>query len=190
MGLWPGDDYFGYRYESQPSTSRAARAVGEGPLRPGRQYHDERLRAVATPAGKVDIVSRPVRAGHAVLRRVRHYNFILTPGSMDPRRIGTHPAPGRGGKDWPGRRLTALFMAIMAGYDEEAQAKWGHTTPARTRQRWAICPTRAPGRRGGRLRHVRARSNLPEGAINFNMATLVGSYERSRQVDQSPPCPG
>jgi len=27
MGLWPGDDYFGYRYEYSTEYSRAARAV-------------------------------------------------------------------------------------------------------------------------------------------------------------------
>ena len=33
--------------------------------------------------------------------------------------------------------------------------------------------------------------NLPEGAVNFNMATLVGSYETvARQIDQVAEMPG
>jgi pyrimidine oxygenase len=76
-------------------------------------------------------------------------------------------------------------MAIMAETDAEAQATWasyhagadlgalGYMADEGAKD------TNADG--GGTAKTI----NLPDGAVNLNMATLVGSYETvARQIDQ------
>jgi pyrimidine oxygenase len=82
-------------------------------------------------------------------------------------------------------------MAILAETDEEAQAKWASYNEGADAGALGYMSDEgskdiaADG--SGTVRTI----NLPEGAVNFNMATLVGSYETvARQIDQVAGMPG
>ena len=71
MGLWPGDDYFGHRYDyAAEYVPDPARAVGDRRVRPqGRVLHHERLPAQPAAAGRhEDHLRRPERRRHGLHR--------------------------------------------------------------------------------------------------------------------------
>ena len=75
-------------------------------------------------------------------------------------------------------------MIIADETDEEAMAKWKLYATASTRRRSPGWPSRARPTRSG-PRHQRPPARRPEGAVNINMGTLVGSYESvARMLDE------
>jgi pyrimidine oxygenase len=196
MGLWPGDEYFGYRYDYSAEYVRVLRELWETGRSDfdGEHFHMTDCVLSPRPVGKIDIVcAGQSERGMRFCAELGDYNFILNPGINDPETYRE-----------PTRRLAALaqetgrdvgslplFMAIMAETDEEARAKWdayhagadagalGYMADEGAKDVTADA--------SGTARTI----NLPEGAVNFNMATLVGSYETvARQIDQVATMPG
>jgi pyrimidine oxygenase len=146
------------------------------------------------PAGKVDIVcAGQSERGMRFCAEYGDYNFILNPGVNNPEtyREPTQRLAEAASKTGRDVGSLPLFMAIMAETDEEAQAKWASYHAGADRA--ALGYMAGEGAKdvsadgSGTARTI----TLPEGAVNFNMATLVGSYETvARQVDQVAAMPG
>jgi pyrimidine oxygenase len=196
MGLWPGDEYFGYRYDYATEYVTVLRDLWEkGRCDLAGQYFtmDDCVLS-PRPAGKVDIVcAGQSERGMRFCAEYGDYNFILNPGVNNPETYREPTQRLAEAAKVTGRDVGSLplFMAIMAETDEEAQAKWqsyndgadagalGYMSEEGSKD------VAADG--SGTARTI----NLPEGAVNFNMATLVGSYETvARQIDQVAAMPG
>ena len=196
MGLWPGDEYFGYRYEYATEYVTVLRDLWEkGRCDLDGQYFQMTDCVLSPrPSGNMDIVcAGQSERGMRFCAEYGDYNFILNPGVNDPEtyREPTERLAEAARKTGRDVGSLPLFMAIMADTDEEAQAKWrsynggadagalGYMSEEGAKD------VAADG--SGTARTI----NLPEGAVNFNMATLVGSYETvARQVDQVAAMPG
>jgi pyrimidine oxygenase len=196
MGLWPGDDYFGYRYDYSTEYVRVLRDLfekGRCDLQ-GEHFTMNDCVLSPRPSGHVDIVcAGQSDRGMRMVAEYGDYNFVLSPGVNDPevyrestQRLATAAeATGRDVGSLP------LFMAIMAETDEEARAKWASYNAGADAAALGYMSDEggkdATADGSGTARTI----NLPEGAVNFNMATLVGSYETvARQIDQVATMPG
>ncbi|MEU6698941.1 LLM class flavin-dependent oxidoreductase [Pseudonocardia sp. NPDC046786] len=196
MGLWPGDDYFGYRYDYSTEYVRMLRdlfVTGRCDLQ-GEHFTMNDCVLSPLPSGHVDIVcAGQSERGMRMVAEYGDYNFVLSPGVNDlevyrestQRLAKAAEATGRDVGSLP------LFMAIMAETDEEAQAKWASYNAGADAAALGYMSDEgskdATADDSGTARTI----NLPEGAVNFNMATLVGSYETvARQIDQVATMPG
>ena len=196
MGLWPGDDYFNYRYDYSTEYVRVLRDLferGRSDLQ-GEYFTMNDCVLSPQPSGHVDIVcAGQSDRGMRMVAEYGDYNFVLHPGVNDPevyrestqRLAKAAAATGRDVGSMP------LFMAITADTDEEAQAKWASYNAGADAAALGYMSDEG-GRDAGTDDGGTARMiNLPEGAVNFNMATLVGSHETvARQIDQVAKMPG
>ncbi|GAA4928846.1 pyrimidine oxygenase [Actinomycetospora succinea] len=196
MGLWPGDEYFGYRYDYSTEYVKVLRDLWETGRcdLDGKYFQMDDCVLSPRPSGKVDIVcAGQSERGMRFCAEYGDYNFILSPGVNDPevyrqpteRLASFAKETGRDVKSLP------LFMAIMADTDEEAQAKWRSYNEGADAGALGYMSDEGSADKtadgGGTARTI----NLPEGAVNFNMATLVGSYETvARQIDEVAKMPG
>ena len=196
MGLWPGDDYFGYRYDYSTEYVKVLRDLWETGRcdLDGQYFQMDDCVLSPQPSGKVDIVcAGQSERGMRFCAEYGDYNFILSPGVNNPEvyREPTERLASFAKETGRDVRSLPLFMAIMAETDEEAHAKWRSYNEGADAGALGYmadegsADTSADG--SGTARTI----NLPEGAVNFNMATLVGSYESvARQVDEVAKMPG
>ncbi|MDQ4118160.1 MAG: pyrimidine utilization protein A [Actinomycetota bacterium] len=196
MGLWPGDDYFGYRYDYSTEYVQILRDLfekGRCDLK-GRYFTMDDCVLSPRPSGHVDIVcAGQSDRGMRMVAELGDYNFILSPGVNDPEVYRESTARLASAAETTGRDVGSLplFMAIMAETDEEARAKWDSYQAGADAAALGYMADEggkdATADDAGTARTI----NLPEGAVNFNMATLVGSYETvARQIDQVATMPG
>jgi pyrimidine oxygenase len=190
MGLWPGDEYFGYRYDYSTEYVQVMRDLwetGRSDL-DGRFFHMDDCVLSPRPTSHIDIVcAGQSERGMKFCAEYGDYNFILSPGINDPEtyREPTEKLAAAAAESGRAVGSLPLFMAIMAETDEEAQATWasyhagadlgalGYMADEGSKDTNAA--------EGGTAQTI----NLPDGAVNLNMATLVGSYETvARQIDQ------
>ncbi|MCX5561685.1 pyrimidine utilization protein A [Streptomyces sp. NBC_00038] len=183
MGLWPGDEHFGNRY------ARAAEYVtvmkelwSEGVSNFKGEFYemDDCVLSPRPASGHIDIVAAgQSNTGMKFAAEHTQYNFILGSGVNTPLALSDTTATLVGEAKKTGRDVGALslFMVIADETDEAARAKWqdyhdnadhaalaymaGETATDTTSEGTSTARTIA----------------LPEGAVNFNMGTLVGSYE-------------
>ena len=196
MGLWPGDEYFGYRYDYSTEYVKVLRDLWENGRcdLDGRYFQMDDCVLSPRPSGHVNIVcAGQSDRGMQFCADHGDYNFILSPGVNDPEVYREPTQKLAGFAERSGRDVGSLplFMAIMAETDEEAQAKWASYNEGADAGALGYMSDEggkdvsADG--SGTARTI----NLPEGAVNFNMATLVGSYETvARQIDQVATMPG
>jgi pyrimidine oxygenase len=196
MGLWPGDDYFGYRYEYSTEYVQILRDLfekGRSDLK-GQHFTMEDCVLSPQPTGHVDIVcAGQSDRGMRMVAELGDYNFILSPGVNDPEVYRESTARLAAAAEVTGRDVGSLplFMAIMAETDEEARAKWDSYQAGADAGALGYMADEGGKDESADSAGTARTINLPEGAVNFNMATLVGSYETvARQIDQVAKMPG
>jgi len=124
------------------------------------------------PAGSRHRVRGPVRRGMRFCAEYGDYNFNFNPGVNDRRTYREPTQRLAEAAEKTGRDVGSLPLSWRSWrYRRGGPGQVGvNTTPARTRQRWAICPTRAPrtSRRTARgtartinLRKARSTSTWP-----------------------------
>jgi pyrimidine oxygenase len=198
MGLWPGEKHFARRYEYSTEYVKILRELWET----GRsdfkgeyfQMSDCRLSPRPKDGGAVKIVcagqsERGMRFG----AEFGDYNFTLgagvnTPAAFAPLNQQMMAAAAKTGRDVG---TYVLFMIIADETDEAAMAKWNHYKAGTDTDAlsWMFGqanadPNVGPGSTAQAI-------SLPEGAINFNMGTLVGSYASiARMLDEAARVPG
>jgi pyrimidine oxygenase len=196
MGLWPGDEYFQYRYDYATEYVRVMRdlwTTGSCTVE-GDHFRMEDCRLDPRPSGQIDIVcAGQSERGMRFCAEMGDYNFILSPGINTPE---TYEQPVRRLADkaeQTGRDVGSLplFMLIMDETDEAARAKWDSYHSGADLEALGYMSDQgskdATADSSGTARTI----NLPEGAVNLNMATLVGSYETvARQLDKVARIPG
>ncbi|MFJ9896702.1 pyrimidine utilization protein A [Streptomyces sp. NPDC091280] len=183
MGLWPGDAHFGNRY------ARAAEYVtvmkelwSEGVSNfKGEFYEMDDCVLSPRPAdGHIDIVAAGQSdTGIRFAAEHAEYNFILGSGVNTPLALSGTTATLVAAAQETGRDVGALslFMVIADETDEAARAKWQdyHDNADHAALAYMAGETATDTTSDGTST---ARTiALPEGAVNLNMGTLVGSYE-------------
>ncbi|WP_155058007.1 pyrimidine utilization protein A [Streptomyces blattellae] len=197
MGLWPGDEHF---------TSRYARAVeyvtvmkelwSEGVSNfKGEFYEMDDCVLSPRPAnGHIDIVAAgQSNTGMRFAAEHAEYNFILGSGVNTPLALSDSTATLVDAARETGRDVGAmsLFMVIADETDEAAQAKWKDYHDNADRAALAYMAGESATDKTTDESSTARTISLPEGAVNFNMGTLVGSYESvAKMLDEVAGVPG
>jgi pyrimidine oxygenase len=196
QGLWPGDDYFGYRYQYGTEYVQVMKelwADGVSNLK-GEHFTMDDCKMSPPPKGKIEIVAAG-QSGSGMKFAAEHadYNFIMATGVNTPTACAPSCATLVEATAKTGRDVGAyiLFMVIADETDALAEAKWqkykdGVDVKA---LEWMADQgskdTKADA--NATAKHI----NLPDGAVNFNMGTLVGSYAKvADMLDQAAEIPG
>lgn len=196
MGMWPGDEYFGYRYDYATEYVRIMRDLWETGTctLDGRHFTMKDCRLDPRPSAPIDIVcAGQSERGMRFCAELGDYNFILNPGINTPETYAEPTQRLVAAAEKAGRDVGSLplFMLIMDDTDEKAQAKWNAYHSGADLEALGYMSDEgskdATADSSGTARTI----NLPDGAVNFNMATLVGSYETvARQLDKVAKMPG
>ncbi len=191
MGMWPGDEYFGYRYDYSSEYVKIMNelwANGECTFE-GSHFTMKDCKMKPTPQGKIEIVAAGQSPrGMEFAAEYADYNFVLgsginTPTAYAPNNVRLMDAAAKTGRDVGSY---VLFMVIADETDELAKAKW-----EKYRAGADVDALAWMADQGGKDVTADATStakaiNLPEGAVNFNMGTLVGSYASvARMLDEA-----
>ncbi|MEW1644033.1 pyrimidine utilization protein A [Streptomyces sp. NPDC091219] len=183
MGLWPGDAHFGNRY------ARAAEYVtvmkelwSEGVSNfKGEFYEMDDCVLSPRPAdGHIPIVAAGQSdTGIRFAAEHAEYNFILGSGVNTPLALSDTTAGLVGEAARTGRDVGALslFMVIADETDEAAQATWRDYHDNADRAALAYMAGESATDTTADDTSTARTIVLPEGAVNLNMGTLVGSYE-------------
>jgi pyrimidine oxygenase len=121
------------------------------------------------------------------------YNFILgsgvnTPTAFAPMNRQLLAAAAKTGRDVG---AYVLLMVIADETDEAAMAKWRHYNEAVDEDALAWMAGQADADKTAGAGSTARVIKLPEGAINFNMGTIVGSYATcARMLDEAATVPG
>ncbi|WP_226583141.1 pyrimidine utilization protein A [Acuticoccus sediminis] len=182
MGLWPGDAYFGYRYDYASEYCQVMKELwetGQSDFK-GKYFTMDDCRLQPTPTSKIEIVAAGQSdTGMAFSSTYADYSFVLgtgvnTPAAFAPTAERLASAAAKTGRDVG---AYVPFMVIADETDEKAQAKWQSYREGADLEALAYMGVQgAADTASGETSTARA-INLPEGAVNFNMGTIVGSYE-------------
>ena len=196
MGLWPGEQHFATRYEYLGEYVRVMRELwrdGRSDFK-GRWFTMNDCRLSPRPSGPIELIcAGQSDDGIAFSAAYADMLFCLgkgvnTPTAFAPTVERLHQATARTGRDIG---VYALLMVIADRTDAAAQAKWRLYQDGADLQAlgWissqvSLDPTTSP--------HAHTRQvTAPEGAVNFNMGTLVGSYATvAAMLDQIAAMPG
>jgi len=196
MGLWPGDQYFGYRYEYSSEYVQVMKelwAKGESNFK-GKHFTMENCMMKPTPSAPIKLVAAGQSpTGIAFSAEHCDYTFAMGAGVNTPTKFAPFNQSLLEAANKTGRDVGSyvLFMIIAEETDEAAQAKWKSYREGADVDALAWMADQGgkdqTAAEGSTARYI----NLPEGAINFNMGTLVGSYATvARMLDEVAAVPG
>jgi len=195
MGLWPGDEHFALRYDHLSEYAQVAQdlwTTGRSDLK-GEHFRMEDCRLLPLPEGKIEIVCAGQSGpGLEFMARYADYNFCLGQGTNTPQALAPHVARVQEAAAVTGRTVgaLALVMIIADETDEAAMARWRHYQAGADVEAIAWMGDQAAADTRSEDTNSR-RYALPEGAINFNMGTLVGSHASvARMLDEMAEVPG
>jgi pyrimidine oxygenase len=181
MGLWPGEAHFAKRYDYTTEYVTVLRDLWEKGSSNFKGEYFQMTDCKLSPRPQVPV--KIVCAGQSPRgmefgATYGNYNFTLgkgvnTPTAHAPTNIAMLEAATKTGRD-VGNYV--LMMVIADETDEAAMAKWKHYNEGADMGAlsWMAGEANADPNAsdGGTAKRISA----PEGAINFNMGTLVGSY--------------
>jgi pyrimidine oxygenase len=196
MGMWPGDAYFGYRYDYSSEYVKIMNELwskGECTFE-GEHFTMKDCKMKPMPANKIEIVAAGQSPrGMEFAAEYADYNFVMGSGINTPTAYAPNNATLMAAAAKTGRDVGSyvLFMIIADETDELAKAKW-----EKYRAGADVDALAWMADQGGKDATADANStakhiNLPEGAVNFNMGTLVGSYATvAKMMDEAGDVPG
>ncbi len=196
MGLWPGDEYFGRRYEYLGEYVRVLRELwetGRSDLK-GQFFQMDDCRLSPRPQAPVKIIcAGQSEAGLAFSAQHADYNFAFGKGLNTPAAFAPVCSRLKAATDRTGRSVSTylLFMVIADETDEAARARWEHIKAGADEAAIAwLGQQGAADKSSGADTNVRQMAD-PTSAVNINMGTLVGSYASvARMLDEVAAVPG
>ncbi|ANW17001.1 pyrimidine utilization protein A [Streptomyces clavuligerus] len=191
MGLWPGDEHFANRYTRAAEYVTVLRQLwSEGVSNVKGEFYrmDECVLSPRPAGGHIDILA----AGQSGtgMRFAAEYadgNFILGSGVNTPLALSEAAAALAGQARRTGREVgtLALFMVIAEESDGAAQAKWKDYHDNADLSALGYMTAQTAKDKDADESSTAKTVALPEGAVNLNMGTLVGSYGTvARMLDQ------
>ena len=196
MGLWPGDDYFGYRYDYSTeyvTVMKELWANGESDFK-GKHFTMDHCQMKPTPQTPIKLVAAGQSpTGIAFSAQHCDYTFAMGAGVNTPTKFAPFNQSMIAAAEKTGRDVGTyvLFMVIAEETDAEAEAKW-----KAYREGADVDALSWMADQGNKDQTADANStgryiNLPEGAVNFNMGTLVGSFAKvAKMLDEVAAVPG
>ncbi|AMB44889.1 pyrimidine monooxygenase [Methylobacterium sp. AMS5] len=181
MGLWPGDEYFGRRYEYLSEYAQVLRELwetGRSDLK-GEFFQMEDCRLSPRPQAEMKIIcAGQSAAGMAFTATYADYNFCFGKGVNTPTAFAPTVERLEEAKAKTGRDVSSyvLFMVISDETDEAARAKWEHYKAGADAEAIAWLGLQgAADTKSGADTNIRQMAD-PTSAVNINMGTLVGSH--------------
>lgn len=192
MGLWPGDAvHFERRYRYQTEYMQVMKDLwetGESNFQ-GEYFTMKDCVLQPQPSTHIPIVSAGQSSqGMAFAAEYSDYNFSMGVGVNTPTAYAEQNRSLIAAAEKTGRDVGSyvLFMIIADETDEAAQAKWQLYNDGVDHQAIAWMTGQALTDVDGEEGNTAKRISLPEGAVNMNMGTLVGSYESvARMLDEA-----
>lgn len=196
MGLWPGDDHFGKRYDYSTEYVQILKELwetGESDLK-GEYFQMDHCKLSPRPAKPIKIVSAGQSdRGMAFGATYCDYNFCLGEGVNEPTKSAAVPARMLEHAKTAGRDVGAymLFMVISDETDAAAMAKWDSYERGADRAALEHLRGHAAQDVGTEANSMAAVVQRNPSPINFNMGTIVGSYAScARMLDEVAAMPG
>ena len=181
MGLWPGEAHFAKRYDYSTEYVTILRELWEKGSSDFKGEYFQMTDCKLSPRPQADM--KIVCAGQSPRgmefgATYGNYNFTLgkgvnTPTAHAPTNEAMAKAAAKTGRD-VGNYV--LMMVIADETDEAAMAKWQHYNEGADMGALAWMAGEANADPNAADDGTAKRISAPEGAINFNMGTLVGSY--------------
>ncbi|NOW45851.1 pyrimidine oxygenase [Novosphingobium sp. SG751A] len=189
MGVWPGDEHFRNRYQMLDEYAHILRelwASGVSDFK-GDYYRMEDCRVRPQPEGDMKIIcAGSSDAGLAFSAKWADYAFCLGKGVNTPTAFSFNNDRLAKALEATGRdvQVFVLVMIIAAETDEEAMAKWKSYNDGVDLEAIAWLAEQGAKDKVNTDTNVRQLA-APEGAVNINMGTLVGSYTSvARMLDE------
>jgi pyrimidine oxygenase len=196
MGLWPGDEYFARRYKYSTEYVTVMKELwrnGQSDFK-GEYFQMNDCRLLPKPGSDIKLVSAGQSdTGMEFAAKYADYNFILgsgvnTPAAFAPLNTQLLAAAAKTGRDVG---AYVLFMVIADETDDAAIAKWLRYKEAVDIDALAWMAGQADADKTAGAGSTARTIKLPEGAGNFNMGTIVGSYATcARLLDEAAAVPG
>ena len=196
MGIWPGNEYFGYRYDYASEYCQVLKdlwGTGSSDFK-GEHFQMDDCMMKPMPSSPIEMVAAgQSERGMEFSATYANYSFVMgmginTPTAFAPVAKQLSDAAAKAGRDVG---AYVLFMVISDETDEKAQEKWESFRLGADMEALKYMGVQgAQDDQAGDGATAKA-INLPEGAVNFNMGTIVGSYEScARMLDEAAAVPG
>jgi pyrimidine oxygenase len=189
MGLWPGEEHFRNRYKMLDEYAGILRELWETGISDfkGDYYQMDDCRVLPKPCAEMKIIcAGSSEEGLAFSAKWADYAFCLGKGVNTPTAFAGNNARLATALEKTGRavQIFVLMMVIAADTDEEAHAKWQSYNAGVDVD--AISWLAEQGAKDTVNKDTNVRQlAAPEGAVNINMGTLVGSYASiARMLDE------
>ncbi|KAI0382886.1 pyrimidine utilization protein A [Hypomontagnella monticulosa] len=196
MGLWPGDEYFGYRYDYATEYVQVMKDLWEDGVSnfKGKHFQMEDCKLSPRPKGGVKVIAAG-QSGRGVefASQYADYNFTLGAGINTPTAYAQATSRLVEAVAQTGRDVGSyvLFTIIADETDEAAQAKWKLYNDGVDADALAWMKSQSSKDTKADTNATATKLGLPEGAVNLNMGTLIGSYENvARMLDEVAGVPG
>ena len=196
MNLWPGDAYFGYRYDYSSEYVQVMQdlwSTGTCDLK-GAHFQMTDCKLAPAPSHKIEIVGAgQSERGMRFVAEYGDYNFITCGGVNKPMQHAPVVAKLVEAAARTGRDVGAyiLCMVIAADTDAAAMATWKRYNDHADAGALAWMADQGSKDTTADANSTARHINLPEGAINFNIGTFVGSYATvAALLDEAAAIPG
>lgn len=183
MNIWPGNAYFGYRYEYATEYVRVMKDLWKDGVcnLVGKHFQMKDCKLSPRPSKEIQIVAACQSAtGMDFAAEYADFNFVMGSGINTPTVIqaGNQKLVDAAAKTGRDVGAYVLFMVIADETDELAEATWESYRDGADVEALAWMADQG-GKDTKADSNSTARSiNLPQGAVNMNMGTLVGSYAK------------
>lgn len=181
MGLWPGNDYFGYRYDYATEYVQVMKDLWQDGTSnfKGKHFTMDDCKLAPQPSQPIKIVAAG-QSGRGVefASNFADYNFAMGSGINTPKAYGDASARLVEAATQTGRDVGTyvLFMIIAEETDEEAQRKWKLYNDGIDVE--ALSWMKGQGSQDKKADANATATKLVEGTVNLSMGTLVGSFEK------------
>ena len=195
MGLWPGEEHFRNRYQMLAEYARILRETwetGRSDFK-GDYYTMDDCLVRPQPSTDMKIIcAGSSDEGLAFSAQWADYAFCLGKGVNTPKAFAFNnerlaEATKKTGRDV---KMFVLVMVIAADTDEEAMARWKLYNDGVDVGAISWLKDQGAADKANATTNV-IQLAAPEGAVNLNMGTLVGSYASvARMLDEMSEVPG
>ena len=196
MGLWPGDAYFGKRYDYSTEYVTVMKDLwdaGHSDFK-GAYFQMDACKLSPRPASPIKLVAAGQSdRGMEFAARYCDFNFALGEGVNEPTKVAGVPARMLGHAAKTGRDVGSyiLYMVIADDTDAGAMAKWDAYNAGADREALAHLLDKAAEDTAPSETSMAAAIQRAPSPINFNMGTLVGSYAKvAAMLDEAAGMPG
>ena len=196
MGLWPGDEFFAYRYDYAAEYVQVMRELWETGVSnfKGRFFQMEDCRLSPRPQAPMKIIcAGQSNAGMAFTAKYADYNFCFGMGFNTPTACAPTVERLQQAGAASGRHVSTygLFMIITGETDAEAKAKWDLYKQGADLEalRWLTQQSSADTKSGTdtNVRHMSSEVSN----VNLNIGLLCGSHASvARMMDEIAAIPG